>query len=64
MNESGEIVEENLIGDPVDSFDGEVTDAARKRAGELGVDLSGVEGTGSGGRVVVRDVLEAADRGE
>jgi pyruvate/2-oxoglutarate dehydrogenase complex dihydrolipoamide acyltransferase (E2) component len=36
------------------------TNAARKRAGELGVDISGVEGTGSGGRVLVRDVLEAA----
>src|SRR5918995_1842442 len=38
----------------------EATKAARKRAEELGVDLSGLEGTGSGGRIVVRDVTQAA----
>jgi pyruvate/2-oxoglutarate dehydrogenase complex dihydrolipoamide acyltransferase (E2) component len=36
------------------------TPAARKKAEELGLDLSSVEGTGSNGRVVVRDVLGAA----
>jgi pyruvate/2-oxoglutarate dehydrogenase complex dihydrolipoamide acyltransferase (E2) component len=36
------------------------TDAARKKSGELGVDLSGIEGTGSGGRIIVRDVEKAA----
>lgn len=38
----------------------EATEAARKRAEELGMDLSGLEGTGSGGRIVVRDVTQAA----
>jgi len=38
----------------------EATEAARKKAAELGVDLAGVEGTGAGGRVVVRDVQKAA----
>ena len=38
----------------------DATDAARKKADELGLDLSGIEGTGSGGRIVVRDVQEAA----
>lgn len=38
----------------------EATPAARRKAGELGLDLSAVEGTGAGGRVVVRDVLKAA----
>jgi pyruvate/2-oxoglutarate dehydrogenase complex dihydrolipoamide acyltransferase (E2) component len=38
----------------------EATKAARKRAEELGMDLSGLEGTGSGGRIVVRDVTQAA----
>src|SRR5215210_4165091 len=38
----------------------EATQAARKRAEELGMDLSGIEGTGSGGRIVVRDVTQAA----
>jgi pyruvate/2-oxoglutarate dehydrogenase complex dihydrolipoamide acyltransferase (E2) component len=39
----------------------EVTEAAQRRAKELGVDLSGVKGTGSGGRVLVKDVEAAAD---
>lgn len=38
----------------------EATEAARKKARDLGIDLSGVEGTGSGGRIVVRDVTKAA----
>lgn len=37
----------------------EATDAARRKAEDLGVDLSQVEGTGSGGRVLVRDVQKA-----
>jgi pyruvate/2-oxoglutarate dehydrogenase complex dihydrolipoamide acyltransferase (E2) component len=41
----------------------EVTEAAQRRAGELGVDLSDVRGTGSGGRVLVKDVEAAADGG-
>ena len=38
----------------------EATEAAVRRAEELGVDLSGVEGTGAGGRILVKDVEEAA----
>src|SRR5215216_6667041 len=38
----------------------EVTEAAKNKARELGVDLSGLEGTGSGGRIIVRDVVKAA----
>ena len=38
----------------------EATDAARRKAENLGVDLTQVEGTGAGGRVLVRDVQEAA----
>jgi pyruvate/2-oxoglutarate dehydrogenase complex dihydrolipoamide acyltransferase (E2) component len=38
----------------------EATDAARRKAEELGVDLSQVEGTGSGGRILVKDVKQAA----
>ena len=41
----------------------EITAAAERRAKELGVDPSGVKGTGSGGRVLVKDV-EAAAEGE
>jgi pyruvate/2-oxoglutarate dehydrogenase complex dihydrolipoamide acyltransferase (E2) component len=36
------------------------TPAASKKAEELGLDLSTLEGTGAGGRVLVRDVLRAA----
>ena len=39
----------------------EATEAARRRAEELGVDLAHVTGTGSGGRVLVKDVETAAD---
>jgi pyruvate/2-oxoglutarate dehydrogenase complex dihydrolipoamide acyltransferase (E2) component len=38
----------------------EVTEAAKRRAEELGVDPSDVKGTGSGGRVLVKDVEAAA----
>ena len=38
----------------------EATSAAIERAEQLGVELSGIEGTGSGGRIVVRDVVKAA----
>ncbi len=38
----------------------EVTDAAKRRAKELSVDPSDVKGTGSGGRVLVKDVEAAA----
>lgn len=40
----------------------EVTDAAKRRAEELGMDPSEVKGTGSGGRVLVKDVEAAAGR--
>ena len=36
------------------------TGAARQKAEELGVDLSGVQGTGAGGRILVSDVRKAA----
>jgi pyruvate/2-oxoglutarate dehydrogenase complex dihydrolipoamide acyltransferase (E2) component len=38
----------------------QATDAARRKAEELGVDLSRIEGSGAGGRVLVRDVQRAA----
>ena len=36
------------------------SDAARRRAEEMGVDLSQIEGTGSGGLITVKDVTSAA----
>src|SRR5215216_8097876 len=38
-----------------------ITDAARQKADELGVDLSQVEGTGAEGRITVKDVTSAAN---
>jgi pyruvate/2-oxoglutarate dehydrogenase complex dihydrolipoamide acyltransferase (E2) component len=43
-----------------DASEVDATDAARRKADELGVKLSGVSGTGSGGRVLVKDVEKAA----
>jgi pyruvate/2-oxoglutarate dehydrogenase complex dihydrolipoamide acyltransferase (E2) component len=39
----------------------DATDAARREARERGVDLTRVEGTGSDGRIIVSDVVEAAE---
>ncbi len=39
----------------------EVTEAAERRARELGIDLSDVKGTGSRGRILVTDVEATAD---
>jgi pyruvate/2-oxoglutarate dehydrogenase complex dihydrolipoamide acyltransferase (E2) component len=38
----------------------EVTEAAERKAKDLGVNLSSVKGTGSGGRILVEDVEAAA----
>ena len=38
----------------------QATPAAKRKAEDLGVDLSQIEGTGSGGRITVKDVTEAA----
>ncbi|MBA3425689.1 MAG: DUF2382 domain-containing protein [Rubrobacter sp.] len=42
----------------------DASDAARRKASELGIDLTQVEGTGSGGRVIISDVTGLADGGE
>jgi pyruvate/2-oxoglutarate dehydrogenase complex dihydrolipoamide acyltransferase (E2) component len=39
----------------------DATDAARREARERGVDLTKVEGTGTDGRIIVSDVVEAAE---
>jgi pyruvate/2-oxoglutarate dehydrogenase complex dihydrolipoamide acyltransferase (E2) component len=41
----------------------EATEAAQQKAQELGVDLSEIEGTGSEGRITVKDVTGAANQG-
>jgi pyruvate/2-oxoglutarate dehydrogenase complex dihydrolipoamide acyltransferase (E2) component len=40
----------------------QATPAAARKAEDLGVDLSQIAGTGSGGRITVKDVREAANQ--
>ncbi len=40
----------------------QATPAAERKAEDLGVDLSQIEGTGSGGRITVKDVTKAANQ--
>ena len=58
-------VEQAEPAEEAEASDGEVnaTDAAVRKAQEMDVDLSSVEGTGQGGRITVGDVDKAA-RGE
>ena len=57
-----EQVEQAEPADGTEAPDGgvEATEAAARKAGELDVDLSSVEGTGQGGRITVGDVEKAA----
>ena len=57
---SPSVSEENGDRESEDDAEVDATDAARRKAGELGVKLPGVRGTGSGGRVLVKDVERAA----
>ena len=56
--------EGNVLVEDVEDAAGEVkaTDAARRKAEELGVDLAVVEGTGADGRITVGDVEKAAKK--
>jgi hypothetical protein len=70
LNESGEVSEEAVVGEADTAGEaseekGEVlaTPAAERKAEGLGVDLWQVEGTGSGGRITVKDVQSAANQG-
>ena len=65
--EAGVEEEEAVVGEAsTPGEDGEqkdkaqATPAAERKAEDLGVDLSEIEGTGSGGRITVKDVTEAA----
>jgi pyruvate/2-oxoglutarate dehydrogenase complex dihydrolipoamide acyltransferase (E2) component len=60
-------VEEAVIGEASTPGEGgeqkdkaQATPAAERKAEDLGVDLSQIEGTGSGGRITVKDVTGAA----
>jgi pyruvate/2-oxoglutarate dehydrogenase complex dihydrolipoamide acyltransferase (E2) component len=60
-------VEEEAVGEASTSGEAgeqkdkaQATPAAERKAEDLGVDLSQIGGTGSGGRITVKDVREAA----
>jgi pyruvate/2-oxoglutarate dehydrogenase complex dihydrolipoamide acyltransferase (E2) component len=65
MEESIDEAQKNVANLNTDQIQrqGEIdaTDAARREARERGVDLTQVEGTGSEGRIIVSDVVEAAE---
>src|SRR5215204_6165242 len=60
VDETGDVSGPPAGGGAEERGEPEATEAARNKARELGVDLSGLEGTGSGGRIIVRDVAKAA----
>ena len=61
LDESGEVLGETVVGEAEGrQHEVQAPPAAKREAEELGVDLSRVEGTGSGGRITVRDVQNAA----
>jgi pyruvate/2-oxoglutarate dehydrogenase complex dihydrolipoamide acyltransferase (E2) component len=67
VEEAGVEAEEAVVGEASTSGEAaeqkdkaQATPAAARKAQDLGVDLSQIEGTGSGGRITVKDVREAA----
>ena len=64
LDESGEVLAEDVVGEEAEGTQEEeevqATPAAKRKAEELGVDLSTLEGTGTGGRITGRDVQNAA----
>jgi e3 binding domain len=70
LSESGEVSEEAVVGEADTAGEAgeekgvvQATSAAERRAEDLGVDISQVEGTGSGGRITIKDVTGAANQG-
>jgi pyruvate/2-oxoglutarate dehydrogenase complex dihydrolipoamide acyltransferase (E2) component len=68
QEEEGGEGEEEVVEQPAERSPGqtrgdpEATDAAKRKAEELGVDLWQVEGSGTDGRITVTDVRSAASR--
>jgi pyruvate/2-oxoglutarate dehydrogenase complex dihydrolipoamide acyltransferase (E2) component len=57
------VVEASTPGEAAEQKDkAQATPAAERKAEDLGVDLSQIEGTGSGGRITVKDVREAVNQ--
>jgi pyruvate/2-oxoglutarate dehydrogenase complex dihydrolipoamide acyltransferase (E2) component len=63
VEEEAVVGEASIPGEAGEQKDrAQATPAAARKADELGVDLSQIEGTGSGGRITVKDVIEAANQ--
>src|SRR5918999_1478954 len=60
VDETGDVSGPPTGGGAGERGEPEATEAARNKARELGVNLSGLKGTGSGGRIIVKDVVKAA----
>jgi pyruvate/2-oxoglutarate dehydrogenase complex dihydrolipoamide acyltransferase (E2) component len=60
VDETGDVSGPTTDGSAGERAEPEATEAARNKARDFGVDLSSLEGTGSGGRIIVRDVTQAA----
>jgi pyruvate/2-oxoglutarate dehydrogenase complex dihydrolipoamide acyltransferase (E2) component len=60
VDETGDVSGPTTDGSAGERAEPEATEAARNKARDLGVDLSSLEGTGSGGRIIVRDITRAA----
>ena len=58
--DDGDVPEASAVAQQEVQEELEITDAAKRRAKELGVDPAQVKGTGSGGRVLVKDVEAVA----
>lgn len=64
VNENGRVVEERVVGRLEflrNETAAKATEAARTTAEQTGVDLSRLTGSGAGGKIVVSDVIEAAE---
>jgi pyruvate/2-oxoglutarate dehydrogenase complex dihydrolipoamide acyltransferase (E2) component len=60
VEEEAVVGEASTPGEAGEKDKAQATPAAERKAEDLGVDLSQIEGTGSGGRITVKDVREAA----
>ena len=70
LDDEGEVLAHNVSEEVEDresegeAIEADATEAARRKADDLGVKLSDIKGTGSGGRILVRDVEKASRRAE
>jgi hypothetical protein len=69
LDEEGEVLAQDVPEEAEgrgteEDIEVDATEGARRKADELDVELSDIKGTGSGGRVLVRDVEKASRRAE